>query len=431
MRQRKFRAPPRKTQRRWRVPPALAQGGGETFEGLAVLDEASGEQGLVLWQSLRDALLWGGAPPTERSALFAPAAEQSRLAAMLAAGMDAEMEPPLKVLAAMVGAPEQAREENVGLACRLVAAWADERGKLGTALAFSHAAAVVVPGDPAAAFAVARLARRRAENARAESWYRRTVALARQAGDWPTYALAFLGLGTLYVQRGSFPAARRFYIRAHRAATRNTLHDVEGMALHDLFGIAVETGNAREANALARAAHRAYGNRNPKLPRLAHDVAYFWTTQGEFARALPVLERLAEIVRSPAERLLVFADLARAAGGVGQRELFQTAWDQTWDILQGGETEEEAARALLDLAHGAASLGIWDRAERAAQAALDVATRRNEARVRLAAEAVLDSARHHRQAEVRAARPPAAETGAADTLAEDFMRSLEAYAGAG
>lgn len=425
MRKRTFKAPPRKTQRRWRVPPALTHGD-DVFEGLSVLDENPGEKGLVLWQSLRDALLWGQARQDARGALFAEGAEPARLASMLAAGVPEDVEPPLKTIAQMVGSPESAREENVSLACRQISGWADEQGMMATSLAFAVAAAVVTPADPTASFAVGRLARRRAEYARAETWYRRTVALARQVGDWPTYALAFLGLGNLYVQRGNYPAARRFLVRSLRAAGRNSLHSIEGSAYHDLFAIAMETGETAQGNELARSALEAYGPHHPNLPRLAKDVAAFWTNQGCFSRSLPVLEQLLPLFRRPVDRLLVLADVARAAGGLGRRDLFQQAWDESWEIMQSANADEAAARSLLDLAHGAASLGAWDRAERAAQAALDVATRRNEGKVRLTAESVLDSARHHRLAELRGAEQSAPDA-AADSLADDFVRSLSLF----
>ena len=427
MRQRKFKAPQRKTQRRWRVPPALTHGN-DVFEGLSVLDDVPGEAGLVLWQSLRDALLWGQATQAERAALFAPGAETARLAAMLAANLPEELEEPLKAIAAMVGSPDTAREENVSLACRRIAQWADGEGLLAAALAFGTAAAVVTPGDAGVAYAVGRLARRRAEYARAETWFRRTIALARQSGDWPTYALAFGGLGNLYVQRGNFPAAKRFLIRALRAANRNSLHDIEGMALHDMFGIAIETGNGKEAGELARAAYEAYGPHHSRLPHLANDVAYWWITQGNHERAFPVLQVLIPLFKAPADRLLIVADYGRAAGGIGRRDAFQQAWDDAWELVRSGEADDATGRALLDLAHGAASLSLWDRAEQAAQAALDISTRRNEAKIRLSAEAVLESARHHRMVEVRTKREePAEETVAADTLADDFVRSLSAF----
>jgi tetratricopeptide (TPR) repeat protein len=406
MRQRKFKAPPRKTLRRWRVPPALTHGDTDAFEGLSLLDEIPGELGMVLWQSLRDAMLWGRSNQAERGALFAEGADRARIAAVLTAGAPVEVEEPLKVIAAMVGGAETAREENVALACREVAQWAESRGLLKTALAYAQAAAVVTPADPSASYAVGRLARRTGENARAETWFRRTVAIARQAGDWPTYALAFDGLGNLYANRGNFPAAKRFLVRALRAAGRNSLHDIEGMALHDLFPIAAEGGDVEEANELARRASQAYGPLHPNLPRLAHDVAYFWCTQGYFATALPVLQSVLRHFDEPAIRIAVLADIGRAAGGVGDRATFQQAWDETMELIGANGGQDTANKAHLDLAHGALSLGAWERAEDAA-------------------ETVVEAARRHQHAEqvVNADRGRWRETS--DALATEFVHSLE------
>lgn len=427
MRQRKFKAPQRKTARRWRVPPALTLGSGDVFEGLSILDDVPGELGLVLWQSLRDCMLWGRVSETERGALFAPGAEAARVASILAANVPAEIEEPLRTVATLLGGPGAAREEAVALAARRIMQWADERGLLAVALAFAQAAAVVTPGDPAAAYAVGRLARRRAEYARAETWYRRTVALARQVGDWPTYALAFVGLGNLYAQRGAYPMARRFHTRALRAAGRNSLHHIEGLALHEMFGIATETGRSQEAEELARAAFQAYGPHHPQLPRFAHDVAYWWTTQGHFARAQRVFQEVLPHFTDPALRLLTVADLARAAGGAGDVVVFRRAWDEARELLRSEhDVEESAARALLDMAHGAASLKAWEQAEEAARQAVEIATQRRESKIRLTAEAVLEAARRHAAAPaepVPALKPETIE--AADALASEFVDSLQ------
>jgi tetratricopeptide (TPR) repeat protein len=330
------------------------------------------------------------------------------------------------VLARMLGEPERISEEMVALACRRVSQWADDEGLLTTALAFAQAAATVTPGDAGAAFAVGKLARRRAEYARAETWFRRTIALARQIGDWATYSQAFLGLGSMYQQRGNLPAARRFLIRSMRAAQRNSLHSIEGMALHDLFAVAGEAERYEEAHQYARAAYEAYGPHHPAIPRLAQDVAYWWLSQGHFAEAMPVLESVLPHFSQPDLRLNALGSIARAAGGLGQRERFRETWEAAHDLLRSTAADERAAQALLDMAHGAASLGLWDKGELAARDALEIGTRRNEARIRLTAESILESVRHHRAVEIRkngARRESPAEV---DTLlAEDFARSLQ------
>ena len=426
MQPRKFRVPQRKTQRRWRVPPALKRGD-EIFEGLGVLDELTGEKGLVLWQSLRDALLWAEAQDDERAALFSADAERARMAVILSVQPPPELEEPLGVLARMLAEPTQISEEMVALACRRVSQWADDEGMLVTALAFAQAAATVTPGDPTMAFAVAKLARRRSEHARAETWYRRTIALARQIGDWATYSEAFLGLGRMSIKRGNMPAARRFLVRSMRAAQRNSLHELEGMALHALFGVAVEAGREQEAQELARAAYTAYGPQSHWLSRLAQDVAYWWITQGYFSRALPVLRSVLPHLPKPSDRLMIFGNIARAAGGAGDREAFREGWVECFDLLNNAAVGEHAAQGLLDLAYGAASLGLWDKAEMAAREALEVGLKNGEAKIRLTAESVLESVRHHRGLETRRRAAEADERAAADAmLAEDFVRSLQA-----
>jgi tetratricopeptide (TPR) repeat protein len=424
MQARKFRVPQRKTQRRWRVPPALKRGD-EIFEGLGVLDELSGERGLVLWQSLRDALLWADAQDGERAALFSSDAERTRMAMIMAVQPAAEVEEPMTVLARMLGEPTRISEEMVALACRRISQWSDDEGLLATALAFAQAAATVTPGDAGAAFAVGKLARRRAEYARAETWFRRTIALARQIGDWATYAQAFIGLGSLYLQRGSFPGARRFLIRAVRAAQRNSLHAIEGAAYHDLFVVAMYADRPEEAQQYARAAFDAYGEHHGALPALAQDVAYWWVTQGYYARALPVLRSTLAHFPHPNERLATLGSIARATGGLGDRNGFREAWEACYDLIENTSVGEKAAQGLMDVAHGAASLALWDKAETAAREAYEIGMRRGEAKIRLEAEALIDSVRHHRTVEIRMAsvRPEVVQAG--DTLAQDFERTLQ------
>jgi tetratricopeptide (TPR) repeat protein len=423
MKTRRFRPAPRKTQRRWRVPPALTHGD-DVFEGLSVLDEVPGETGLVLWQSLRDAMLWAGTPPDARAGLFAEGAQAARMAAVLSTAVPSALEPALSMLARMVGEPDTMTEEAVALSCREVSQWLDEQGLLASSLAFAQAAAVVALGDAATAFTVGRLARRRAEYARAETWFRRAVALARQAGDWGSYVRSFMGLAALYSQRGNYPVARRFLERSLKAANRNHLHELEAVSYHDLFALAVDAGRPVDAERYARRAFETYGKHHARLPILAQDVAYFWTTQGHFARAVPVLQTVVPHIQDTKVRLMALAGLARAAGGAGRSDVFQSAWENAHEILRDTVVEDHVAAIYLDLAQGAVSLRLWDRAEQAGARALEIATRRNEGRIRLTAESVLDSARHHRAVETRPAGTPSDADTAADELGANLVDSL-------
>lgn len=406
----KLRPARRKTQRRWRIPPVLTQGP-EVFEGLGVLNEVPGEGGVVLWQLLRDANLWAESAPELRPGLFRDGAPPSLHA------LPPELVPAACDLQALSG------PERVAAACRTIARWAEASDLLATALAFSQASALADPMDPEAAWDVGRLARRRAEEARAETWYRRTVAVARQRGDWATYSRAFLGLGALHARRGNLAAARRFYMRAVRAANRNTLRDLEGRALHKLFSVAAESGQRREAVRLARAALALFGAGHPRTSRLAFDVARHWVAAGRFERALPVLHALVPHVQGTALRLPALAELARASAGAGDADAFLDAWTQAWEVARE-EPDAAPVRALLSLARGAAALGVWNKAEPAARHALRLATERADERGCRAAESLLDAVAR------RAAPPPppGAETpepASAEPLAAELVRALE------
>ncbi|MDB4950526.1 MAG: hypothetical protein JWM27_3175 [Gemmatimonadetes bacterium] len=426
MRAKRMTPPVRRTTRRWRTPPAITHGT-EAFEGAGILDEIRGPLGLLLWQSLRDVSLWASFPPEEREEIFVAGAEENRLAAVRAAEVDVQVEPPLMTIVRMVGAPGSARPETVAMACQHIAHWADGQGHSGTGIAFAQAAAMALPGDASYAYAVGRLARRRAEYARAETWFRRAVALARQTGDWTSYALAFSGLGNLYAQRGNVPAARRFHVRALRAARRHSLRQIQGAALHDLFVIAAGAAGDEDPERYARAAFEAYGQDHPRLPALAHDLAYHWILRGHFEPALSTFQALLPHMTRLDERLVVLANVARAAAGAGERKLFEETWDEVWDGIARSDSLENGAQVLLELGHGAATLGEPERAERAAERALQVATGRGETRVQAAAEALLESVRRARGARTRAVEVPhPASGGDAEAFAADLVRTLNA-----
>lgn len=419
---------PRKPRRRWRwhVPPALVHGG-ESLEGAQVLDEVQGPLGLLLWETYRDVALWAATAPEDRDELFSAGAAAQRRSAMEGVGADAVLERALRGAAAVLADPAGTQEQDVLAACRQAADWAEQRGLLATAVTLATAAALASPAHAGAAFRVGQIARNKGENARAETWFRRAIGLGRQAKDWLSYSEAFLGLGNLYKQRGNFPAARRFYIRGLRAARRHALRDVQGRALHDMFTIAVEISTPSEAQELARQAFRAYGPRHPKLPALAHDVGYFWMSQGLFEPALEVLRAVLPHLHHPSDRIMCVGNVGRAAGATGDRAGFDDAWEQVWASQGDWDRLPLASQGLAQLAHGASSLRDWVRAERAAESARDLGQRMGMGAVVMEVESVLDAARRKKNLE----RPAAPETAPDDTedLAADFVRSLRTPAG--
>jgi hypothetical protein len=157
---------------------------------------------------------------------------------------------------------------------------------------------------------------------------------------------------------------------------------------------------------------------------LAHDVAFLWMEQGHFARALPVFEAVRPHFVLIPERISLVANIARAAGGVGDREGFRKAWVEANRLSKDPEARPALPGSMLDLAQGAASLGEWDRAEQAAEQALASAKEQRQAKVMFSAETLLDAIRNGRKTEFTA---PQVDSGTleADQFAANIIRTLE------
>lgn len=410
--------------RRWRTPPPLTRGT-ESLEGMEILREVGGEVGILLWQAYRNVMFWAAAEQGERGRLFSADAGRKRREELAEARIPEEIAGPLSAFGEMLTAPDSTSGEAVAQACTGIAHWAEEQGHVNTALAYTQAAAVAAPRNARLSLAVGKLARRRAEAARAETWFRHTVMIARQVGDWDSYSRAYIALGNMLIARGNLPAAGRMHIKALRAARRKGLQQIQGMALHDMFVIAHEMGREEQAEEYARQAFRAYGAGHPSLVVLGHDIAYFWMERGYFAQALEIFQRLEPNVTEPRVRLLLSANVARAAAGVGERDLFRKAWTQVARMAKDPELQGIVANVMLELAFGAASLSEWDRAEQAAQESLDTAIKHSQGKVRFRAESLLDAIRSGRTAEARIGESRKAPAKV-DSLASDLVRSLGA-----
>ncbi|HEX8906989.1 MAG TPA: tetratricopeptide repeat protein, partial [Longimicrobiaceae bacterium] len=295
--------------RRWRTPPPLTRGSAETLEGMEILREVPGETGVVLWQAYRNVMFWATAEPQERGKLFAPDAGQHRLEDLLAADVPSGIVDALVAVGRMLGAPDSTSGDAVADACRAIADWADEQGYDATALSFTQAAALAAPRNARLALAVGRRARERGEMPRAETWYRHTIMVARQTGDWEAYGRAYVALGNMARERGNFPLAQRMHIKALRSGKRKGLSPIVGQASHDLFVLATDAGRTEQAEHFARQAFRAYGPNHPRLPALAHDIAYSWMSQGYFGRAQQVFQALLPLLPDFPHQLTVRANI--------------------------------------------------------------------------------------------------------------------------
>lgn len=379
--------------RRWCIPPAILREPTETLEASQLLEECRGELGLLLWQSLRDVTLWAAVPAADRGGLFSPAAAAARMALLRAAAGEPAVEVPLTTLAALVGDPASATPAVVTLVCREVSRWAEGRGAGETALAYAQAGALASPNDATAAFAVGSLALRWRKLARAETWLRRAIGLARRAEDWLPYAESYVELGELHARRGNPMAARRFLFKSLRAARRHSLLAVRGRALHTLFHLSVEAGVLDEAERFARGAMRAYGRRNPRLPQLVYDISSLWVGRENYGRAIPMLQKLLPMRPEARHRAVTLALLARAAAGAGERKTMEEAWNGAWGLLRTLGDDDAALTVLADLARAAALVKDWERMEQAARHAVAAATRRGEAHLPADVERLMGSLR--------------------------------------
>jgi tetratricopeptide (TPR) repeat protein len=383
---------PRKTRgmsRPWIVPPGLLVQG-EPFEGYHVLDETRDELGVLLWQCLRDVEVWAMAPPEQRRYLFTAGALRQRMERIEEeVAPTAAVRPVLEGLASLLARPSHMTSQEVCELCEELSRWASDAGLPRTALAFAQRGAMAAPEEAGPAYLVGLISRRAADYRRAEVWFRRCLAIARHTGDWKHYGLAHMGLANLYMQRGDAPKARARLLRALRSARRYGVWTVKPFALHDLFLITATGDDPRLAEQYARAAYRAYGRRHPRLPALAHDVAWFWMLQRQFNRALPIFEAVVRHFTRPAERMLVLSNIARAAGGACEYTIFDRAWTEVWRMVDDSKDRERVAEALVNLSHGAAALGQVVRMEMAASYAQTIAMRRKESQQQIEAEDLL------------------------------------------
>jgi tetratricopeptide (TPR) repeat protein len=413
----------RRAPRPVRVPPPLTRGD-EKFEGSSVLSEFDGEFGILLWQSLRNVLLWSATDPTRRKGLFTAGAEERRRVKLLSADMDDALRGPLAVIARLLADPAGADRRRVAAACQRIGEWAEKNEKSATALAFTQAAALTAANDARLSYTVGRIARLRAEYPRAETWFRRAILLGRQSGDWESYALAFGGLGNLYLQRGNVPMAHKSFLRSYRAAKRKGLRNVQGSALHDLFVVALKRQQVRDTEELAALALRAYGPGHPRVPFLAHDVAVFWITQACYAPALTVLKALQPHFERPSEQARVLAHIALAAAGMGDVESFEAAWKESLQLIAGTD-QTGAAAVYVSLADAAAFAHDWDRTATVAKQAVLLADAREESDLKERAETRLAEALEgQRSGEQVEAEPWIIDH--ADALAQNFAKSLQA-----
>jgi tetratricopeptide (TPR) repeat protein len=404
--------------------PPLTQAEGAA-EGAAILNEIEGPAGNVLAAALRDVMLWIEATPRRQRAAFHLGAGGIRNEQVRVAVEDPDLWSPLLVLALMAGDPESVGYGRVLHACQRIAEWAEARGAPATRLDFTQARALLRPRDAELALQVARLARELGDFARAESWFRHTVRLARN-DDWESYVWAYVGLGVLYIRSGNPSAAQIVMLRALRTAERNRLRPLAGVAHHHLFYLSGETGQLRQAYMHARAALETYGTTHPRFKFLVADVGRFWINLGEYTRTRSVLEAVLPHLDLPNDRALILANITWASAGARDRDRYEAARSEAVGEIQQSSGRSHLAEAYLHLGYADYCVGEWARAEAMARSAADLAAASGEAEVRVLADTQVEFIRARQSRELATGTEPPVVAREAERLALDFVRALAA-----
>jgi tetratricopeptide (TPR) repeat protein len=403
-------------------PPLTRSVHGPLLPHAVVLEELASPAGVLLWRLLQDATLWSAVEAAGREGLFADDARA-------AAGVVPEVEEELDALGVLVRDPHPDAAPLIARMCDRVRTWAEGRGLRGTALAFAQAAALADPADARCAYEVGRLARGRAEYARAEVWYQRAVVLARRSGDAQAQARSYGGLAILQGQRGNYQPALQLMKRVVRLARRNGLPDVLAMAFQTIASLCFEMGDVQTGMRHARRALRLPCRSDDLTPSAIHDMAVAVMDHfGAFAAACDVFRVLLPRMPRPGARLLALANLGRAAGAIGDELTFEAIWTEVWSSV-GKPADACDTDTLLALAHGASSLRKWDCAERAAADGLALAQERSEGKSIYLAEALLNAARAKRHFAGQVADPLAlGENPDAGSLARELQAAAVRHA---
>lgn len=366
------------------LPALVHPSSGPLLPHVSVLDEALSPAGVLLWEILRDATLWGTAEPDRREGLFADEARTF-------SGIVPELEEELSALAVLVRDPDPGAGPVIAHLCSRIAAWAEGQGLGGTALAFAQGAALADAADARLAYDVGRLSRVRAEYVRAEAWYQRALVLAARGGDKEAQARSLGGLAVLHARRGRFSQAIQVMRKAEHLARRHSLLEVQATACHGLATMNFEIGSVKAGLRYAREAMRIFGADHDQFVMVIHDVAIALMDQcGAFTVARDILGALIPHFHRSRDRMVALANLARAAGALGEVHLYQAIWTEVWGAV-GDSADVGNTDALIALGRGAASLSNWESARQAAMRGHTLAQARREGKAILLAESLLES----------------------------------------
>jgi len=319
-----------------------------------VLDESPNELGLLFWRVIMDLHVWRW---SSGMALFA--SDDLTLWRIL---YPWEISAPLRELEMVVLAPESARADEVAQACESLWMWAETRNLTEAALQFAEIVAFLEPENPERACTCGRICRRREEYQRGTRWFSRASRLARRQNDDRSFSIARMGWAHLEEDLGNLSTAEKHATKALRAASRTGRVLDAGYTSHTLATILVNQDRLEAAWMHIRNPVASYPADHPRIPALAHDVAFLWGKMGYFSSALPIYTAVLPTLTSQAERAIVLANIARAASASGDLATFEKAKRELLRALEEGG--EVPIWALYHLACATVNARDWSLAER-------------------------------------------------------------------
>lgn len=357
--------------RRWGLTPTLRYAPGEAFEGAGLLSEVPGALGLLLWRTARDVALWGDSSPTERSSLFATESIDQRIEFLAAScPVPPEASSAVHSLNVSLSLASQADSGELTVGCLEVAAWARSAGLFQTAITFAQAGAIASPADSDAALHTGIYASAAGQAARAETWLRHAVGLARQERNGVAYCDALVELGAIAEARGETDKARRDYTNAFRAARRTGARRARMRSAYALFQMGRASGwSGRQS--FAEAAQTAYESGVPGGVDMLLGLARYWAAGGRLDAARDALGRIrmADEALPSSTQLQMAAFAARLYGasqmpGDAAAEA-AVAWDRMSDEEVSDAVRLGAARELVRAAVLTVDRAAFTRAKRA------------------------------------------------------------------
>lgn len=362
----------------------------EPFQGSSMIEELPMRVAVLLWEVHQELHRWALATRAARAKTLRVGAGAKRRQEIAALGrVDPLLREGLEVAATVLEDPAGADPVRVSRACEWIAAWAEERKAPFTRFWFTMHAAACAQFDATLYYRAACIARDAAWWDAAEVNFQCAIGVAKKCRNRQAQVTATLGLGNMYMRQGDYSSAQVHQQSALRLARHCNLPELEGRALHDLFVVLAQLKEYRKAEEAALHSLRAYGPGHHLLAMLAHDVAHSWIERGQHVLAIPVMQALLPSLEDKVDGVLCLANIARAAGGVGNPGLYQQMWTRVWWAVDRPSAKPLLAPSLLALAYGAAALEDWACLAKAAGAALEVAERRGEVDVQSEAAALL------------------------------------------